>query len=130
MRISDWSSDVCSSDLPFPVAAVFADLRPSYFYFPAYLCPSEFRPLSTSCIAQPVALPFLWDRTALQTDRLPNTTKIACRTGSLAPMHIYALMTWPRCGNADDWARKQQTNHSNPPPHWSGPFRPRNFHIT
>src|SRR3546814_1542335 len=44
-------------------------------------------------------------------------------------MHISALMKWPRCGNADEWARKPRIIHSNSPPNWSGSFRPRNFPV-
>src|SRR3546814_10538550 len=44
MRISDWSSDVCSSDLDVPdeVAAAYKGERPKYG--PGYIIPSPFDP--------------------------------------------------------------------------------------
>src|SRR3546814_16257555 len=43
MRISDWSSDVCSSDLPFPARTVCATAAPAFVRRPQHLADEGLR---------------------------------------------------------------------------------------
>src|SRR3546814_6919039 len=85
MRISDWSSDVCSSDLPEEVAAAYGGARS---FGPEYIIPAPFDPrlieeiplaVARAAMATGVARKPILDEAAYQTElraRLNPTTKI------------------------------------------------------
>src|SRR3546814_17048209 len=85
MRISDWSSDVCSSDLPEEVAAAYGGARS---FGPEYIIPAPFDPrlideiplaVARAAMATGVARKPILDAAAYQTelpDRLNPTTTL------------------------------------------------------